>query len=472
MSCGNPPRPGRTPNAGQRTIGPKPPAAPFFFSMDTALEDFVTRLGAALAALVEALVAFLMQPSVIAEVVAIAALAGLALVIGRRVEARFERKVRRIHGDPRLIRLAAILLRRTPAMVAAALLWAAALAARILAMPPAGELLMIAAWLTTAWAAISVLARLVRNRTLGRLLAYAAWTLIALQITGLWGDVRIALAQAAIDVGETRVSALFILEAILVSTIAIWLAFAAGRVIEAWLARNRDLTPGLRVLLGKLGRIALLALASLVALTAIGIDITALAVFGGALGVGLGFGLQKVVSNYLSGIIILADKSIKPGDIVSLGEKVGLVRSIRARFVSVVTRDGVEFLIPNEDFVTNRVVNWSFTDNLVRVDVTFGVSYDSDPHLVRRLAVETALATPRVEQRPEPVCHMEAFGDSSLDFLLRFWIADPHQGLANVRGAVLIGLWDAFKAAGVKIPYPHRDVLLRRAPPSAGPGGS
>lgn len=436
--------------------------------MDTALEIFLERIVAALGVLARAALGYLGEPTVLVELVALVALALAGLALGRRVEGRLEPRVREIRGDPRLIRIAAILLRRTPAMIAAACLWAGTLAARLLALPPAGDLLLVAAWLTTAWVAISVLARLVRNRTLGRLLAYAAWTLIALQITGLWGGVRAGLARAAIDVGETRVSALFILEGLLVATIAIWLALMAGRVLEAWLARNRDVTPGLRVLLGKLARIVLVAIAGLVALTAMGIDVTALTVFTGALGVGLGFGLQKVVSNYLSGIIILADRSIKPGDIVSLGEKIGLVRSIRARFVSIVTRDGVEFLIPNEDFVTNRVVNWSFTDNLVRIDVTFGVSYDSDPHLVRRLAVDIARATPRVEAIPAPVCHIEGFGSSSLDFLLRFWIRDPHEGLANVRGAVLIGLWDAFKEAGIKIPYPHREVILRT---SEGEGG-
>ncbi len=193
----------------------------------------------------------------------------------------------------------------------------------------------------------------------------------------------------------------------------------------------------------------------------LGIDFTALAFFGGALGLGIGFGLQKVVSNFVSGIIILLDKSIKPGDTIAIGETFGWVRSLRARFVSVITRDGREYLIPNEDFITQRVENWSFTDTLVRIDVTFGVSYDSDPHAVRQLAVAVTRGIDRVLEMPQPLCHLTAFGESSLDFILRFWIADPQNGVTNIRGAVLLACWDAFKAAGIQIPFPHREVIMR-----------
>jgi small-conductance mechanosensitive channel len=177
--------------------------------------------------------------------------------------------------------------------------------------------------------------------------------------------------------------------------------------------------------------------------------------------VGLGFGLQKVVSNFISGIIILMDRSIKPGDTITLGETFGWIRELRARFVSVITRDGREYLIPNEDFITTQVVNWSFSDQLVRLDVEFGVSYDSDPHEVIKLAAEAARSCPRVRDRPDPVCWLTAFGDSSLDFILRFWITDPQQGLTNVRGKVLLAVWDTFKEHDIHIPFPHREVILK-----------
>jgi small-conductance mechanosensitive channel len=134
---------------------------------------------------------------------------------------------------------------------------------------------------------------------------------------------------------------------------------------------------------------------------------------------------------------------------------------LRARFVSVITRDGREYLIPNEDFITQQVVNWSFSSDYVRIDVDFGVSYDSDPHEVTRIAIETAKAIKRVSAYKEPVCWMTAFGDYALQFKLRFWISDPNNGLTNVRGQVLISMWDAFKEAGIEIPYPHQEVILR-----------
>ena len=199
-----------------------------------------------------------------------------------------------------------------------------------------------------------------------------------------------------------------------------------------------------------------------VALSSIGLDLTALTVFSGAVGVGIGFGLQKVVSNFISGIIILLDKSIKPGDTISLGDTFGWIRELRARFVSVVTRDGKEYLIPNEDLITQQVVNWSFSDDLVRIDVPFGVSYDSDPHEVIRLALEPLEKIERVSKRKKPVCWMTEFGDSSINFVLRFWIRDPQNGLTNIRGTVLMALWDQFKANNINIPFPHREIIFKQ----------
>ncbi|HXK53941.1 MAG TPA: mechanosensitive ion channel, partial [Hyphomicrobiales bacterium] len=159
--------------------------------------------------------------------------------------------------------------------------------------------------------------------------------------------------------------------------------------------------------------------------------------------------------------IILRDKSIKPGDVISVGETFGWITSLRSRYVSVVTRDGREHLIPNEDFVTQQVINWSFSSRNIRLEVTFGISYDCDPHMARKLAIEAAKTTDRVAQVPEPVCHLAGFGDSSVDFVLRFWIQDPERGVANVRGLVLLALWDSFKEAGLSFPYPHREIIIK-----------
>jgi small-conductance mechanosensitive channel len=195
-------------------------------------------------------------------------------------------------------------------------------------------------------------------------------------------------------------------------------------------------------------------------LKAVGFDLTGLAVLSGAIGVGLGFGLQKVVSNLVSGMIILLDKSIKPGDVISLGETFGWINALGARYVSVVTRDGKEYLIPNEDLITGQVVNWSHSDNFVRLDIFFGTAYRDDPHLVRKTAIAAAKSVSRVLTTTEPVCHIVGFGDSSVDYILRFWISDPTQGLTNIRGNVFLALWDAFRAEGISIPFPQREVRM------------
>jgi len=220
------------------------------------------------------------------------------------------------------------------------------------------------------------------------------------------------------------------------------------------------LTPSIQVLIGKVIRLLLITFAILIALSTVGIDFSALAFFSGAVGVGLGFGLQKIVSNLVSGIILLADKSIKPGDVISVGESFGWVDAMGARYTSIVTREGREFLIPNEDFVTQRVINWSYSNDEVRLEVPFGVSYASDPHKVCELATGAARSVARVLISPAPVCHLKAFGESSLDFTLRFWIRDPVDGVTNVRGQVLLALWDTLKREGIEIPYPVRDVRL------------
>ena len=226
----------------------------------------------------------------------------------------------------------------------------------------------------------------------------------------------------------------------------------------------------MRVLVAKLLQITLFTLAVVIGLRAIGLDLTGLAVFSGAVGVGIGFGLQKVVSNLVSGVIILLDKSVKPGDVISLGDTFGWIDALGARYVSVVTRDGKEYLIPNEDLVTNQVVNWSHTNDFVRLDVNFGTSYKDDPHKVSKVAINAAMTVKRVLAQRTPVCWITEFGESSIHYVLRFWISDAQGGLTNVRGQVFLALWDAFKEAGISVPYPQREVrILADTPPEDAP---
>lgn len=214
------------------------------------------------------------------------------------------------------------------------------------------------------------------------------------------------------------------------------------------------------VLTVKFPQITLHFLAGFIGLKSVGFDLSGLTVLSGAIGVGLGFGLQKVVSNLDSGIIILLDKSTKPGDVISLGDTFGWIASLGARYVSVVTRDGQEYLIPNENLITGLAVNWSHSDEFVRIDLFFGVSYDEHPHLVRKIAVQAALSADRVLKTRAAVCHINGFGDRSVDYILRFRIRNPVERLTNVRGGVYLALWDAFKENGITLPYPQREVRI------------
>ncbi len=332
-----------------------------------------------------------------------------------------------------------------------------------LTWPSRSYLLGVAASLASAWVVIALVAGLIRNQFVYRLVSVSAWTLAALSILGLLQPAMNALDSVGVFVGGLRITPLLVIKATVLLLLALWVANASSDFLERRVRHSADLTPSIQVLLSKVIRLVLITFAILVVLSTVGIDFSALAFFSGAVGVGLGFGLQKIVSNLVSGIILLADKSIKPGDVITVGDSFGWVGSMGARYTSVVTRDGREFLIPNEDFVTQRVVNWSYTNDEVRLDVDFGVSYNADPHKVIALALEAVKEIPRILPTPEPRCHLKAFGNSSVDFILRFWIRDPIDGLTNVRGLVLLALWDAFKREGIEIPFPQRD-LNPRAP--------
>ncbi len=411
--------------------------------------------------LADQLASALLTPWLLYQLLIIGLLYGVSHVLAGRVEPRLEERAREIKGHPGLLRVVIALLRRVDWIVFILLLLIALTVMRSVTWPSRSYLISVALSLSVVWLFVSVLSRIVRNRLVARLLSWGAWIYGALVILELDGRAAQFLDTIALPVGEIRLSALLVIKAGLLLVATIWLAVVVGRYLDELVQKSDELTPSIRVLVGKVAKIGLIVVAGMAALSSVGIDLTALTVFSGAIGLGLGFGLQKVISNFISGIIILLDKSIKPGDTISLEGTFGWIRELRGRFVSVVTRDGREYLIPNEDFITGRVINWSFSDELVRLDVHFGVSYDADPHEVSRLAIEAAMSVGRVVSDRRPVCWLTGFGESSLDFVLRFWITDPQQGLTNVRGKVLLALWDAFKEHGVEIPYPHREIIMK-----------
>jgi small-conductance mechanosensitive channel len=331
------------------------------------------------------------------------------------------------------------------------------------------RLIVIAASLTGLWIVIRASALLLRNPSLARAVAAIAWIVAALEITGLLLPTEGMLDSLAITIGTLRISILLVLKAVLIVAILMWIALGLARLIDARLQHTSALSPSVRALSSNLARIVLISVALLIGLNVVGIDLTAFTVFSGAVGVGLGFGLQKIVSNFVSGIILLLERSIKPGDVIEIGSTFGWVTFLGARYASVRGRDGKEYLIPNENLITNQVVNWSYSNSLVRIDAAFGAAYSSDLHLVRDLATEVAKRTKRVLSWPTPVCHVTGFGDSAVNLLLRFWIEDPENGITNIKGDILLGLWDAFHEHHIELPFPQRDLHIRDLPQAVPP---
>lgn len=325
------------------------------------------------------------------------------------------------------------------------------------------HIVTIAISILTAWLVIRLATSVIANREVARVVSLLAWAVATLNILGLLGPLQRLLSDIAVPLGENRITLLSILQAIVLFAVLLWASGAAGRVATAYLNRSQTLTPSIKVLAEKALRIALFTAIILLTLEYIGVDLTAFAVFTGAVGVGVGFGLQKVISNLISGFILLLDRSIKPGDVIEIGDTFGWVTSLSARYVALTTRDGRELLIPNEDLITQQVINWSYTSKLLRVSLKFGISYDSDVRKAMELALDAAASVERVHTDPAPVCRLTGFGDSSVDFELRIWIHDPEAGVVNVKSDVYLALWDRFHEHGIVIPFPQRDVTIKNS---------
>ena len=327
------------------------------------------------------------------------------------------------------------------------------------------RLVGVAATLSALWIVLRASTLLFQDALLARIVAAAAWIVAALHILGLLGATLDILDRAALTIGTVRLSLLLVAKAALLIAILLWAALALARLVSGRIEHIAGISPSVQTLTRNLLKIALVFLALLIGVNAVGIDLTAFTVLSGAIGVGLGFGLQKIVANFISGIILLAERSIKPGDIIEVGGAHGFVTSLGARYTTLRARDGKEYLIPNETLITNQVVNWSYTSPFVRLDIAFGVAYGTDLRLVRRLAIEAAKETKRVQSSPEPVCHVTEFADNAINLLLRFWISDPSNGVVNIKGDLFLALWDRFVAHGIELPFPQRDLRIRDLPP-------
>ncbi|WP_328598003.1 mechanosensitive ion channel family protein [Croceibacterium salegens] len=286
------------------------------------------------------------------------------------------------------------------------------------------------------------------------------------QHNGTVGDIVQQLDAIGFTVAETRFSVWSVLVVMMV-VVGVLIAARIGTwMAKKSFARFHRLDPSQRLLGEKLVSIAVWAMAILIGIDVLGIDLTALTVFSGAFGLAIGFGLQKTFGNLIAGIILLMDRSIKPGDVIAIADQAGnetfgQIRKIGIRAVSVTTRDEREYLIPNENLMINQVENWSYSSRQVRMQVPVGVGYHCDLRKAEALMLEAAAASKRVLKKPEPSVWLKEYGESSVNFIIHCWIVDPEEGVGNVRSEVLMKLWDLFQENDIEIPFPQRDINLR-----------
>ncbi len=323
------------------------------------------------------------------------------------------------------------------------------------------HLIKIAVSLLAAWVIINLTTGMLRNKALSKFIMVVVWTVAALNILNMIGPVTDVLDGLGLTVGELRISALTVIEGFFLLIILLWLASLMSQFIEQQIKKSADITPSVKVLISKLIKITLIIIAVVVAISSVGIDLTAFAVFSGAVGIGIGLGLQKSIANLFSGVLLLMDKSIKPGDLITVGDTYGVVESLNARYASVKRMDGTEHLIPNENLIGQEVINWTHTDKLIRPDIVVGIHYESDVPKAMELCIQSAKEVERVLDTPEPECLLIGFGDNSVDLKLRFWIKDPERGVINVKSDILLNIWNKFHEHDIEIPYPQRDLHIR-----------
>lgn len=298
-----------------------------------------------------------------------------------------------------------------------------------------------------------------------RAISFTVWGLLILYFFGVLPQIGAELDAIELPIGKAHVSLLAIGKAALVVLLTLTATLWLSSLVERRLMRAGALDSNLRAVMAKSIRALLLVVAVLFALQAVGLDLTLLSVFGGALGVGIGLGLQKLASNYIAGFTILIDRSIRLGDMITVDGRFGLVAKVTSRYVVVRSLDGVEAVVPNETLVTTTVLNHSYTSREIRLGVSVQVSYDSDVDLALRLLEEAALAEPRVLRTPNPpAAFLVGFAESGIDLELGVWINDPEQGQLNLKSSINRRLWKSFQAAGIKIPYPQRELRILGPP--------
>ena len=295
-------------------------------------------------------------------------------------------------------------------------------------------------------------------KTSERFIAYSVWGVVALYLTGILPELLTGLEETRLVLNKQELTLRQILEALVLAIITLFIALSVSSLIEKQLMRATTLDMSSRVVIGKFIRVLSMVIALLIALPLVGIPLALLSVFGGALGVGLGFGLQKIASNYLSGFIILLDRSIRLGDLVTVEGRHGVVLAIKGRYTVIKGLDGTEAIIPNDTLITNTVINHTYTDPKVAVKINVTVAYETDLDEAIKILVASARDNPRVEKTPDPSVQLKALGDNGIDLELTVWIHDAELGQNNLRSDVLMDAWRAFQKAKISVPYPQREV--------------
>lgn len=330
------------------------------------------------------------------------------------------------------------------------------------------SLLHLASRLLLAMAAIRLVVYAVRYilapggllKTLENTISALIWLALALHLSGLLPQLVKTLEDIKFNIGKNPVNLLLVLQGMLTIVVTIFIALWISRVIENKMMSAEHVNLNLRVVLTKLLRIILLFIAVLIGLSAVGLDITLLSVFGGALGVGLGFGLQRIASNYVSGFIILLDKSMQIGDVITVENHYGVVTDLRTRYLVLRKLDDTEVIIPNELLIINPVINHSFTDHKARVQMPIQVSYESALELAIQLITDIVKRHPRILQIPAPTVLVKGFGESGIDLILTIWIPDPEEGSAALQSEIYLDIWRVFQENQITIPYPQREIRI------------
>lgn len=411
------------------------------------------------------------DPYIFGQVIVIAIIIGIAHRLGCSIRSALEAQIETL--DFRTSRKWGVnVIRRLPRLVLPAVsmlgFYVTEKIAEVNELP--SDILGVATSLAFAVLMITFAVSFIQSRFISRLVTNLSVVVAALHVFGWWDGAMTTLENIRFGLGASQISLLTLVKGVIYFVIFLWAARLLSSLFEKQIKSADELTPSLKVLFSKILKILLIFLAVLLGLNAIGVDLTSFAIFGGAIGVGLGFGLQKVVSNFISGIILLLDRSIKPGDVIAVdgpgGEQMyGWVNTLGARYVSIIRRDGKEHLIPNEVMITERVENWSFSNNDIRISIPVGVSYNSDVRRASELCLEAVMEEPRVKEYPKPLCLVTGFGDNSVDLEIRGWINDPVNGITNVKSAILLRVWDKFHEHGIEIPYPQRDLHVRSVDP-------